>query len=98
MTKAFHDHEECMRVVPWSGGHRRPSLPKVEDGWSELKMGVWGRQGWSVVECEVDNCIPRSKSKDLVYRVFPPHKSKHVGTFMLLNRAKVWVDRQLRSR
>ncbi len=87
------DQEEPTIVSKWYGGHKRPSTVKTEHEWACPKPGVHTRVGWSIVETEVQNCLPKSHAAPgIMYRVFPPGAAKHVGSFTLLGRAKYWTD------
>lgn len=92
-----HDQEEPQPVTPWVGGHQRPSSPQYK-GWTEPKKGTWIKEGWSIQESAVENCNPGSRQRssgDVLYRVFPPAETKHVGSFTLLKSAKAYVEKQL---
>ena len=89
----FLDQEDMPKADPWVGGHKRPSLPKVPDGWSSPKAGMWAKQGYSVVECPVE--VPKG---GVLWRAFPPGISRHVASFTILAHARAWVERRLAER
>ncbi len=95
----IEDQEQVPPVTPWVGGRARPSTPQWQ-GWSEPKSGIHLKEGWSIQEQAVENCHPKSRRSagDVLYRVFPPASTKHVGSFTLLNRAKAWVEARLEQR
>ncbi len=90
----WSEQEEARPVTSWTpGASRRPGMVKSEHEWAKPKDGVWTRLGWSITEVEVQNCVPKSRQPGpVLYRVFPPGESKHVGSFTLLARAKYWTD------
>ncbi len=92
----WSEEEAPPPVVPWAGGHKRPSAPKAL-GWTEPTSGTWTKEGWSIVACKVENCNPSAKSRsvygDVLHRVFPPGSTRHIGSFTVLADAKQWVEK-----
>ncbi len=92
----YFEQEEPRVISPWISGHQRPSKP-LPTGWSEAPAGTWHKDGWSVVVCSVQSCLPKSTSHHVLYRVFPPGETQHRGSFTVLARAKGWAEGKARE-
>ncbi len=88
----WSEQEEAPVAGAWTpGASQRPSKA-LPTGWSEAPSGTFHKDGWSVVTCNVQSCVPKSTGQHVLYRVFPPGETQHRGSFTVLGRAKAWAE------